>query len=61
MEFFIKSFDELSAREVYEILRARAEVFVAEQQICCADPDCEDFIVRKDRDHSAHALAGDRL
>ncbi len=43
MEWFIKSFDELAAREVYEILRARAETFVAEQQICCADPDGEDY------------------
>ncbi len=43
MEWKIKSFDELDPHELYEILRSRAEVFVAEQHICCADPDGEDY------------------
>ena len=39
MEWVIKKFEELTSGEVYEILRSRAEVFVKEQKICCADPD----------------------
>lgn len=39
MEFTVKRFDELSIHELYEILKARAEVFVEEQKITCADPD----------------------
>ncbi len=38
-ELKIKSFQELSLDELYEILRSRAEVFVCEQGILCADPD----------------------
>lgn len=38
-----KTFDELSLHEVYEILRARAEVFVKEQGIRCVDPDGGDY------------------
>lgn len=38
-----KTFEELSAREVYEILRARAIVFVKEQGINCVDPDTVDY------------------
>ena len=34
-----KNFGELSARELYEILRARAEVFVVEQKCPYLDPD----------------------
>lgn len=43
MEFRAKKFHELTNTELYEILRARAEVFVAEQRIVCADPDGEDY------------------
>lgn len=39
MEFVSKTFDELSALEVYEILKARAKVFVNEQKIIYVDED----------------------
>lgn len=42
MIFSVKKFDELNTFELYEILKARAEVFVAEQKITCADPDGAD-------------------
>ena len=42
MEFNVKKFDGLNTFELYEILKARAEVFVAEQKITCADPDGAD-------------------
>lgn len=44
LAFAVKTFDELSLRELYEILRARAEVFVKEQEICCVDPDGTDYV-----------------
>ena len=43
MEWTVKKFSELSPKEVYEILRSRAEVFVKEQKICCIDPDTIDY------------------
>ncbi|MBR6078964.1 MAG: GNAT family N-acetyltransferase [Treponema sp.] len=43
MDWTIKTFDELSSKEIYEILRSRAEVFVKEQKICCVDPDGVDY------------------
>ncbi len=43
MEFFAKTFDELSAREIYEILKARMEVFLLEQHIVCLDLDGVDY------------------
>ena len=39
----IKTFDELTAKELYEILRARAEVFIKGQGIKCVDPDGVDY------------------
>ena len=39
MKLTVKKFSQLTPDEVYEILRSRAEVFVAEQKIICADPD----------------------
>ena len=42
-EWIAKSFEELTTRELYEILRARAEVFVKEQGINCVDPDTVDY------------------
>ena len=39
MEYSVKRFDELTASEIYEILRSRAEVFVKGQGIICIDPD----------------------
>ena len=38
-----KYFDELSSREVYEILAARAAVFVADMGMRCLDPDGVDY------------------
>ena len=40
MEQVVKRFDELTVEELYEILRARAEVFVVEQN--CAYQDLDD-------------------
>ncbi|MDE6727710.1 MAG: GNAT family N-acetyltransferase [Oscillospiraceae bacterium] len=42
MEFKAKRFDELSGREVYEILKARSKVFMLEQNIRCLDMDGTD-------------------
>lgn len=42
MEFKAKRFAELSGAEVYEILKARAAVFMLEQNIRCLDPDGAD-------------------
>ncbi len=41
--FYSKKFDELSAREIYEILRSRAEIFVVEQKISYVDMDGIDY------------------
>ncbi len=43
MEFKAKFFDELSTRELYEIARARTEVFLLEQKIICQDLDGVDY------------------
>ena len=43
MQLFIKNFDELSTRELYDILRARAEVFVVEQNCPYQDLDLKDL------------------
>ena len=42
MELIIKKFDELSADELYEILRARSAVFVVEQNCVYQDLDGKD-------------------
>ena len=39
----VKTFDELSAKEIYEILKARAEVFIVEQNIVYQDMDDADY------------------
>lgn len=39
MTLHIKSFPELTARELYEILRVRAAIFVVEQNCVYPDPD----------------------
>lgn len=39
----IKFFDELTTRELYEIARARTEIFLMEQRIVCRDLDGEDY------------------
>ena len=43
MIFKTKFFDELSARELYEIVRARQEIFLMEQGIVCRDFDGVDY------------------
>ena len=43
MNFYAKKFDELSTRELYEILRSRAEIFVVEQKISYVDMDGIDY------------------
>lgn len=43
MEFKTKTFSELTASELYEILKARCAVFMVEQQIICQDMDDVDY------------------
>jgi len=43
MELIIKSFAELSAREVHEMLRVRCAVFIVEQNCPYQDVDSADF------------------
>ncbi len=43
MNFHAKSFSELSAGEIYEILKARMEIFLLEQNIVCLDIDGVDY------------------
>lgn len=42
-EIIVKSFSELTASEVYEILKARCDIFTVEQQICYPDMDDIDY------------------
>ncbi len=43
MELSVKKFNDLSAKELYDILRARAEVFVVEQDCAYQDLDLKDI------------------
>ncbi len=43
MNLCSKTFDELTAAEIYEILKSRAEIFVKEQAISYVDPDDVDY------------------
>lgn len=43
MNFIAKSFEELTNREVYEILKARAKIFMFEQKIWYLDMDNVDY------------------
>ncbi len=43
MTFYAKKFSELSAGEIYEILKARADVFIIEQNINYQDMDDVDY------------------
>lgn len=43
MEFTLKSFDELTTKELYEILKARLSVFVVEQNCPYQDIDGMDY------------------
>lgn len=43
MEFIVKRFEQLTEKEVYEILKARAEIFMMEQNIMYLDMDDIDY------------------
>ncbi len=43
MEFYAKTFDELTLSQLYEIIRSRAKVFLLEQKIICLDADGVDY------------------
>ena len=43
MNFVAKTFDELSKRELYEILRVRSQIFIVQQGMRCQDLDGTDF------------------
>jgi len=43
MNFVAKEFNELTTKELYEILKARAKVFIVEQGIQCQDMDDVDY------------------
>ena len=43
MELKAKFFDDLTTRELYEIARARTEIFLMEQRIVCQDLDRMDY------------------
>ncbi len=43
MNFIAKTFDKLTTNELYEILKARAEIFVVEQNITYQDMDDVDY------------------
>lgn len=44
VNFISKSFGELSKEELYEILKARAQIFIVEQGMRCQDLDDMDFV-----------------
>lgn len=43
MEFFAKTFNELTTKELYEILKSRSQIFTIEQNIHCQDMDDIDY------------------
>jgi ElaA protein len=43
MNFIAKKFNELTVAELYEIVRARQEIFLMEQRIVCRDFDGVDY------------------
>ena len=43
MKLVSKFFDELTTRELYEILKARSEIFVVEQECVYQDVDGKDY------------------
>ncbi len=43
MQLYVKSFDELGNKELYNILKLRSEIFVVEQNSMYVDMDDEDF------------------
>jgi ElaA protein len=44
MQFLWRTFDELTPHELYDLLRARAEVFIVEQNCPYLDPDGSDYV-----------------
>ncbi len=52
MELIIKTFDELTTRELYELLRLRSEIFVVEQDCVYQDLDYIDY-------NCVHAILAD--
>lgn len=44
MNLMVKKFDELTTKELYEILKSRAEVFIKEQNINYQDMDNIDYL-----------------
>jgi ElaA protein len=46
MNLVIKNFEELDRLELYEILRARSQVFIVEEKMNCQDMDYIDFNCR---------------
>lgn len=44
MNLIVKKFDELTTKELYEILKSRAAIFIKEQQINYQDMDDIDYI-----------------
>ena len=43
MEFFAKTFDELTTKEFIQILKSRSQIFTIEQNIHCQDMDDIDY------------------
>ncbi len=43
MNFIVKNFSELTKEELYEILRVRSQIFVAQMKMNCQDIDGVDF------------------
>ena len=42
MNFYVKTFNELTVDELYEIIKSRSEIFLLEQNIICQDLDDKD-------------------
>lgn len=42
MEFTVREFSELSNHELYEVLKARSQIFIVEKKMICLDPDGAD-------------------
>ena len=43
MQFITKEFNQLSTKEVYEMLKVRSEIFIVEQKMNCLDMDYIDY------------------
>lgn len=43
MEFIVKEFSELSSYDLYEVLKARSQIFIVEKKMNCLDLDGMDF------------------